>query len=149
GSTWVNILLFLFKPVIDLVVHNQVDHVLQKLDAQIAQIQGLPNPNAVWGTGAPARPAFGSQPDLEKFALQCSDDVQSVHMPYNPVLTAEMSDPTYGQGTPTAWAGHGDSAIWTGHYLAGEAFRYKVTQDPAALANAQRAIAGITDLFDA
>ena len=37
----------------------------------------------------------------------------------------------------------GDSAIWTGHYLAAEAFRYKVTRSPEALANEERAVEGI------
>src|SRR5205807_4231335 len=42
----------------------------------------------------------------------------------------------------------GDSAIWTGHYLAAEAFRYHVTQSPDAFANVQKAIAGIQSLVD-
>jgi uncharacterized protein (TIGR03437 family) len=42
----------------------------------------------------------------------------------------------------------GDSALWTGAYLAAEAFRYKVTQSPDALANAHRAFDGIKALVD-
>ena len=42
----------------------------------------------------------------------------------------------------------GDSAIWTGHYLAAEAFRYQVTRSPDALANVTRAIAGLKGLAD-
>src|SRR5262249_25166510 len=42
----------------------------------------------------------------------------------------------------------GDSATWTGHYLAAEAFRYKVTQSAEALANARRAFLGIQALVD-
>lgn len=42
----------------------------------------------------------------------------------------------------------GDSAIWTGHYLAAEAFRHKVTRSQDALANARRAVAGIKGLLD-
>src|SRR5262249_44955979 len=42
----------------------------------------------------------------------------------------------------------GDSAIWTGHYLAAEAFRYKVTRSTQALDNVKRAIAGIKGLVD-
>src|SRR5260370_38516471 len=40
----------------------------------------------------------------------------------------------------------GDSALWTGHYLAAEAFRYKVTQAPDALNNVKAAIAGLAGL---
>ena len=36
-----------------------------------------------------------------------------------------------------------DSAIWTGSYLAGEAIRWELTQDPRALAGARRALDGL------
>src|SRR5262249_29630468 len=42
----------------------------------------------------------------------------------------------------------GDSALWTGHYLAAEAFRYKVTGAPAALDNVKKALAGLKALAD-
>ena len=42
----------------------------------------------------------------------------------------------------------GDSAIWTGHYLAAEAFRYAVTRDPEALEYAWTAVRGIKRLVD-
>ncbi len=41
-----------------------------------------------------------------------------------------------------------DSAIWTGHYLAAEAFRYRVTGSPVALDNIQAALAGIRSLVE-
>ena len=40
--------------------------------------------------------------------------------------------------------GGGDSAFWTSHYLAGEAFRYQVTQDPDALDNVRWAVRGLS-----
>ena len=42
----------------------------------------------------------------------------------------------------------GDSAIWTGHYLAAEAYRYRVTRSAEALSNARAALAGIAMLVD-
>ena len=42
----------------------------------------------------------------------------------------------------------GDSALWTGGYLAAEAFRYKVEPTPDALANVQAALAGLKSLAD-
>ena len=42
----------------------------------------------------------------------------------------------------------GDSAIWTGHYLAAESYRYKVTRDAAALSNVKRTLEGIRLLVD-
>jgi hypothetical protein len=42
----------------------------------------------------------------------------------------------------------GDSALWTGHYLAAEAYRYAVTGSADALANVNNAIQGIKMLLD-
>ena len=41
----------------------------------------------------------------------------------------------------------GDSAIWTGFYLASEAYRYAVTKSPEAMNNAWRALTGIRRLM--
>jgi hypothetical protein len=42
----------------------------------------------------------------------------------------------------------GDSAIWTGHYLAAEAFRYNVTRSADALDNVRAALSGLQSLAD-
>jgi len=42
--------------------------------------------------------------------------------------------------TPVRYEKTGDSSIWTGNYLAGEAYRYAVTGDPAARLNALDAV---------
>src|SRR5262249_11032606 len=42
----------------------------------------------------------------------------------------------------------GDGAIWTGHYLAAEAFRYNVTHSGVALDNVKAALAGIASLLN-
>jgi hypothetical protein len=141
--------LTVLKPLIDTFVSGLVQAQLANFDALLAGLAGQPVASKIWGLGAPPRTPFGQQPDLEKAALAVSDDIQAVHVPYGGVVTAYMSDPTYGQGTPTHWEGYGDSAIWTGHYLAGETFRYAVTKDPKAQANAAKAIAAIEDMLDA
>lgn len=81
----------------------------------------------------------------EQDALSIDRNIQARHVPYgtvlNPIFTADGS----------AIAGYtrcGDSAIWTGHYLAAEAFRYAVTRSSDALANLQSALAGLTLLAD-
>ena len=137
------------KPLIDTFVSGLVQAQLANFDAILANLAGQPVASRIWGLGAPARAPFGQQPDLEKAALAISDDIQAVHTPYGGVVTAYMSDPTYGQGSPTHWEGYGDSAIWTGHYLAGETFRYAVTKDPKAQTNAAKTIAAIEDMLDA
>lgn len=69
-------------------------------------------------------------------ALAMSTNIQQSHMPYGTVL-----DPVFASSDPASpgyaeivgYTRAGDSAIWTGHYLAAEAFRYQVTRSPDAL----------------
>jgi len=82
----------------------------------------------------------------ESDALSISTNIQAVHLPFGTVL-----DPVFASATSNQIAGYtrcGDSATWTGHYLAAEAFRYKETQSAAALDNVTKAIAGIKSLAD-
>jgi hypothetical protein len=79
-------------------------------------------------------------------ALAISANIQARHMPFGTIL-----DPIFTSPATNDIAGYtrcGDSAIWTGHYLAAESYRYKVTNDPAALANARKALAGLQSLVD-
>jgi uncharacterized protein (TIGR03437 family) len=87
-------------------------------------------------------PAHASEAD----ALAISANIQAKHMPFGTIL-----DPIYASSSSNQIIGYtrcGDSALWTGAYLAAEAFRYKVTQSPDALINAQKAIAGLKSLAD-
>ena len=71
------------------------------------------------------------------------------HMPYGAILSIDcetldrLKKPSC---KGPSWAGEEDSAIWSGHYLAAEAFRY-AAGDPAALASVEAALAGIERLF--
>jgi len=82
----------------------------------------------------------------ESDALAISSIIQARHLPYGTIL-----DPVY--ATPdsdeiVSYSRCGDSALWTGHYLAAESFRYKVTGSPDAFANIKAAIAGLKSLAD-
>jgi hypothetical protein len=74
------------------------------------------------------------------------------HLPYGAILSIDCK--TVRSFVPTerkrcdeyTWAGDEDSAIWTGHYLAAEAFRY-AAGDVAALPRIEKALAGIERLF--
>jgi hypothetical protein len=71
------------------------------------------------------------------------------HLPYGGVLSIDCEAPRAGPlrtCNKPSWAGDEDSAIWTGHYLAAEAFRYG-SGDAAALPRVQKALAGIERLF--
>jgi hypothetical protein len=82
----------------------------------------------------------------ERDALAISATIQARHLPFGTIL-----DPIFVAANSHVIAGYtrcGDSAIWTGHYLAAEAFRYKVTGSAEALANAQGALTGLELLTD-
>jgi len=87
----------------------------------------------------------------ESDAIGISDNIQQLHMPYGTIL-----DPVFASSDPASpefrnivgYTRAGDSATWTGHYLAAEAFRYKVTRSPEALSNAWAALYGIRSLID-
>jgi hypothetical protein len=147
GSFLVNVLLFLTKPIVSPILHHEIAKALQSVDSLLAGAKGAPSTTVFGKRPTPLAP-IGTTPDLEKLALQISDDVQQVHTPFGTVVAAVMTDPTYGQGTATSYQDYGDSAIWTGHYLAGESFRYAVNKDPKAEKNAIRAIGAIQDLLD-
>ena len=85
---------------------------------------------------AAALPVRGAEQD----ALAISDNIQQRHMPNGTVI-----DPVFANVSSqeiVAYTRGGDSALWTGHYLAAEAFRYKVTSAPGALANVWTALRG-------
>src|SRR6266436_263501 len=85
---------------------------------------------------------WAAEPD----ALSIDKNLLARHMPFGTIL-----DPIFDAPDSEQIVGYtrcGDSAIWTGHYLAAEAFRYKVTQSADALANVQKAIAGLKSLVD-
>jgi hypothetical protein len=84
-------------------------------------------------------------PAAEKDALRISERIQQVHLPFNTVADPIFAAPDSEE--IRYYTRCGDSAIWTGHYLAAEAYRYAVTRDPAALANAWRALSGLRTLI--
>lgn len=82
----------------------------------------------------------------ETDALAISAHIQARHLPFGTLL-----DPFYASSSSSEITGYtrcGDSAIWTGHYLAAEVFRYRVTRSPAALANATRALSALHGLVE-
>ena len=79
-------------------------------------------------------------------ALAIDANIQARHVPFGTILDPIFASPA--SNDVVGYTRCGDSAIWTGHYLAAESIRYKLTADPLALANAQRALAGIQSLVD-
>jgi uncharacterized protein (TIGR03437 family) len=88
-------------------------------------------------------PAAASDAD----ALAISANIRAKHMPFGTIL-----DPIFSSSTTSdqivGYTRCGDSALWTGAYLAAESYRYKVTQSPDALANVKAALGGLKALTD-
>lgn len=87
---------------------------------------------------------FASAQSFESHALRISQGIQERHLPFGTVLS-----PMFPLDTSDEIVGYtrcGDSAIWTGHYLAAETFRYTVTRSAEALQAARKAIRGIASL---
>jgi hypothetical protein len=86
-------------------------------------------------------------PASEADAVAISWNIQIRHSPYagiiDPIFAAPDSDDTI-----VGYSRCGDSALWTGHYLAAESFRYAVTKSPDALAFVRKAVWGIQKLID-
>jgi hypothetical protein len=80
----------------------------------------------------------------ESDALAISERLVARHLPFGTVLDPFLD----ANGQTTGFTRCGDSAIWTGHWLAAEAFRYRVTRDEAALRNVFAGLFGIRLLVD-
>jgi uncharacterized protein (TIGR03437 family) len=90
--------------------------------------------------------ALGQANAAEPDALAISANIQARHMPFGTILDPVFASPT--SDDITGYTHCGDSALWTGAYLAAEAFRYNVTQSADALANVKGALAGLKALTD-
>ncbi|MFN2637440.1 MAG: hypothetical protein ABR585_10470 [Gemmatimonadaceae bacterium] len=89
----------------------------------------------------------------EADAVAISQNIQANHWPYHTLLnprylSGDPASPDFMILAPSGYTQAADNAIWTGHYLAAESFRYSVTHSDEALANIRKAVNGITALID-
>jgi len=82
----------------------------------------------------------------EADAIAISRNLVARHLPHGTVLDPIFDGPDSDQ--IIAYSRCGDSAIWTGHWLAAESYRYAVTHSDEALQNVKRALTGIQMLMD-
>src|ERR1700738_184878 len=82
----------------------------------------------------------------EADALAIDANITARHFPVVGILDPIFASPTSDQ--IVGYTRCGDSAIWTGHYLAAEAYRYKVTQSPEAFDNVRRAVLALQYLMN-
>lgn len=78
--------------------------------------------------------------------MAISANIQAKHLPFGTILDPIYASPTSDQIID--YTRCGDSALWTGAYLAAEAFRYNVTGSADALTNVKGALAGLQSLVD-
>ena len=79
-------------------------------------------------------------------AESISRNIQERHLPFG-----TLADPMFvapDSNEIAIYTRSGDSAIWTGHYLAAEAFRHKVCGASEALENVKKALDGLCSLID-
>jgi hypothetical protein len=89
---------------------------------------------------------LGSAVASEEDAITISRNIRERHMPFGVVVDPVFASPESDE--IVSYTHCGDSAIWTGHYLAAEAFRYSVTRSGDALANVKVAVGGLSALLN-
>jgi len=148
---YLDVLSWILKPFINAKLHDMADDTLGSLMPSLAGLEGKP---ASWGSGGPgvgAPSAF----DYKTPAVKISQSLQQYHLPHKTLVSTRFQTPYSGSweeswgadpGTVTGYGGWGDSAIWTGHALAAEAFRFKMTSDPQAKALILTMLEGIEQL---
>ena len=98
----------------------------------------------------PTRPLFAAAA-TQTDADAISANIRALHMPYG-----TLADPGFASADSTSadyttvvsYNRTGDAAIWTGHYLAAESYRYAVTQSADALGAVHKALDGVQSLVD-
>ena len=76
----------------------------------------------------------------EADAIAISQNIRARHMPFGiGIVVDPVFDSPAGEQI-VSYTHCGDAAIWTGHYLAAEAFRYNVTRSEEALDNVKVAV---------
>ena len=84
--------------------------------------------------------------EFEREAAEIHAVLRARHLPFGTILDPIFSAPD--SDTIVAYTRSGDSAIWTGHYLATEALRYAVTRATDAFENAAAAAGAIHELVE-
>jgi uncharacterized protein (TIGR03437 family) len=97
---------------------------------------------AALATFISCRSARGAEAD----ALAVEANIRAIHLPFGTILNPIFPSPESHQ--IIGYTRCGDSALWTGAYLAAESFRYGATRSPSALDNVRTALAGLKSLID-
>lgn len=160
SSTWYyDLLLRLLTPVGERLARRALDDALASLTPSLAGLSGLPGP--IPGAGGAPLVDSGVATPFQEVVDNVELKIRADHMPHGTLLETMMDTPTSESwltafvnggpgnvGQPVDWPDGGDSAIWTGHYLASQALRFAVTGSTLAFDNVQHAVGGIGKLLD-
>lgn len=141
------------------IVEQAVRLGLNAILPQLQTLQGIPGP--IPCDGAPPLADSGRNTPFEEVVRNVELKIRQVNQPFGTVLMANMDtddNQTWlgsyrrgGSGNPGAVVDYhdgGDSAIWTGHYLASQAFHYSVSPDPLTMDSLAHTLKGIGALLD-
>lgn len=158
NSFW-NLLFRVLSPIGDRAAHRLLNDALNSSAPSLAALSGFPGP--VPGDGAPPLVDSGTATPFEEIARNVDAKMVGDHMPHDIVHYAYMDTDAHSSwedayknggtgiaGSIARYGTGGDAAIWTGHYLASQAYRYNATGgDPVALAAVRKSLDGIGKLF--
>ncbi len=139
-------LLSTVRPLLDAFVRDELDALVVDLTAQLGALSASPGP--ALGLGGNPTPFTGPRVDLESLAVAVETALLRDNFFAGMVFEANLDDPAYGSGNVQAYWGQGDSAFWTGHFLAALAYRAKVAPDPALEARADEILTALTRCLD-
>ncbi len=125
--------------ILDPIVHAALQVGVVYAQWQLGQLQGLLPSSMHWGHGGPPRPTYAGGPDLDSLAAAIDVVTRAEHMPHDMVFPAVYDQPHSG-GQVIEYRHWGDSALWTGAYLAAQSYRFDHDADPGALTAAQRLV---------
>ena len=156
---WQNVLFVLLSPIGDFFAKRAVQDAIDGFLPSLTALQGLPG--AIPAANAAPLVDSGANTPFAEIVGNIDAEIRRDHLPYGALARIQMdtySDATWatafrdgGGGNPGNVVDHlrfRDSAIFTGQYLASQAFRYRETRSAAALDNVRHTLQGIGALLD-
>jgi len=159
SDTFANILLKLASPLIKIQARKAINKTLKNVVE--TQKELIYSSNNIPGINKNLISSIRSSSEMETIVKNQDHKMRKNHLPYGTLLRAIMSEATstsaneaFGEegnevkGKVLNHTGEGDSAIWTGHYLAAMSYRYAVTGDLESLSDVRHALSGVGRLID-
>ncbi len=146
-------------PLANTLTHTALNVALGGLLPSLSGLQGIPG--QIPGAGAAPLADSGTAVPFEEIMKRIDQKTRRDNMPHGTLMGAFMDtsatdswEDAYRQGGPgnvgtvLSWGSGGDSAIFTGQYLAAMAFRYAATGDADALGSLNHTLRGVAKLLD-